>query len=91
MRRPVLYLAGLLLATGASLALAGPAQAAVSHGSAASGQSAASHDWCDDDDHYHYYGHRRHFHHHGYYGQGGGIYGSYNGILNGNSISVLDF
>ena len=30
MRRPVLYLAGLLLATGASLALAGPASAAVS-------------------------------------------------------------
>jgi hypothetical protein len=28
MRRPVLYLAGLLLATGASLALAGPASAA---------------------------------------------------------------
>jgi hypothetical protein len=31
MRRPVLYLAGLLLATGASLALAGPASAAPSH------------------------------------------------------------
>jgi hypothetical protein len=31
MRRPVMYLAGLLLATGASLVLAGPAQAAVSH------------------------------------------------------------
>ena len=31
MRRPVMYLAGLLLATGASLALAGPAQAAASH------------------------------------------------------------
>jgi len=30
MRRPVLYLAGLLLATGASLALAGPASAAPS-------------------------------------------------------------
>ena len=28
MRRPVLYLAGLLMATGASLALAGPASAA---------------------------------------------------------------
>ncbi|MFI5891362.1 hypothetical protein ACIA5D_14760 [Actinoplanes sp. NPDC051513] len=31
MRRPVMYLAGLLLATGASLALAGPATAAPSH------------------------------------------------------------
>ena len=31
MRRPVMYLAGLLLATGASLALAGPASAAPSH------------------------------------------------------------
>lgn len=31
MRRPVMYLAGLLLATGASLALAGPASAAASH------------------------------------------------------------
>lgn len=31
MRRPVLYLAGLLVATGASLALAGPASAAPSH------------------------------------------------------------
>jgi hypothetical protein len=32
MRRPVMYLAGLLLATGASFAFAGPASAAVSHG-----------------------------------------------------------
>jgi hypothetical protein len=31
MRRPVVYLAGLLVATGASLALAGPASAAPSH------------------------------------------------------------
>jgi len=31
MRRSVMYLAGLLLATGASLALAGPASAAPSH------------------------------------------------------------
>jgi hypothetical protein len=31
MRRPVMYLAGLLLATGASFAIAGPASAAVSH------------------------------------------------------------
>jgi hypothetical protein len=31
MRRPVMYLAGLLMATGASLALAGPASAAPSH------------------------------------------------------------
>ncbi|WP_433382465.1 hypothetical protein ACQPZX_18995 [Actinoplanes sp. CA-142083] len=31
MRRPVMYLAGLLMATGASLALAGPANAAPSH------------------------------------------------------------
>ena len=31
MRRPVMYLAGLLLATGASLALAGPANAAPGH------------------------------------------------------------
>jgi hypothetical protein len=31
MRRPVLYLAGMLLATGASLALAGPASAAPGH------------------------------------------------------------
>jgi hypothetical protein len=32
MRRPVMYLAGLLLATGASLALAGPASAASATG-----------------------------------------------------------
>ena len=32
MRRPVRYLAGLLLVTGASLAFAGPASAAVAHG-----------------------------------------------------------
>ena len=44
MRRPVLYLAGLLLATGASLALAGPASAAVSDSK------------CDKGHHHHHHG-----------------------------------
>ncbi|MBM2619933.1 hypothetical protein JIG36_30915 [Actinoplanes sp. LDG1-06] len=91
MRRPVLYLAGLLLASGASLALAGPAQAAVSHGSQATNQSASSHDWCDeDDDDYYFHHHRRHHHRHGgdFYGGDYYSYTSNNGILNGNSIGI---
>ncbi|GIE95136.1 hypothetical protein [Paractinoplanes rishiriensis] len=39
MRRPVMYLAGMLLATGASLALAGPASAAPGHTPCPYGQS----------------------------------------------------
>ena len=39
MRRPVMYLAGLLLATGASFAIAGPASAAVSHDAAVGASS----------------------------------------------------
>ncbi|WIM93820.1 hypothetical protein ACTOB_005811 [Actinoplanes oblitus] len=54
MRRPALYLAGLFLATGASLALAAPASAAGSHckhnhGSAAS-VSSYGHAYAYDDD-----------------------------------------
>ena len=49
MRRPVMYLAGLLLATGASLALAGPASAAPSHDTKCHhnqyGGGAANDDW----------------------------------------------
>jgi len=52
MRRPVLYLAGLLLATGASLALAGPASAAPSHDTKCHhnqyGGGAANDDWNDN-------------------------------------------
>ena len=86
MRRPVLYLAGLLMATGASLALAGPASAAVSHDSV---KSHVNHDWyCDDDDdddiHYYHY-HRRH-HHHGNV-HGGNFYGV--NILSGVGNSLL--
>jgi hypothetical protein len=48
MRRPVKYIAGLLLVTGASLAFAGPASAAVSHDSH---QAAVSNGpWGDGDD-----------------------------------------
>ncbi|MBL7259067.1 hypothetical protein [Paractinoplanes lichenicola] len=88
MRRPVMYLAGLLLASGASLALAGPAQAAVSHDN---GASKSSHYWCDEDDYYGYsHHHRRHHHRHGggydfYYGDS---YTINNGILNGNRIGI---
>jgi hypothetical protein len=55
MRRPVMYLAGLLLATGASLALAGPASAAPSHDSKCHHHN-HSYLWDDDDyDSYSYY------------------------------------
>lgn len=47
MRRPVMYLAGLVLATGASLALAGPANAAVSDGNC---HHPNHHNWYYDDD-----------------------------------------
>ena len=80
MRRPVMYLAGLLLATGASLALAGPASAAPSHhwhhGHHYHGWSS---DLCDNDDDYGY-GYRYDLN-----AQNNGS--SYNGIvlLSGNS------
>ena len=48
MRRPVMYLAGLLLATGASLALAGPASAAPSH-----------HHYCHNGHQLHWWHHNR--------------------------------
>jgi hypothetical protein len=48
MRRPVVYLAGLFLATGASLALAGPASAVVSHDRPMSAVSGDDWDWVDD-------------------------------------------
>ncbi len=92
MRRPVLYLAGLFMATGASLALAGPAQAAVSHSGAASAKATSSHDWCDDDDDDFYYrGHHRHRHHHRYFYRNGGFnrFTYNNGFLNGNSIAIF--
>jgi hypothetical protein len=93
MRRPVLYLAGLLLATGASLALAGPATAAPSHDSV---KSQGNHwynddDECDEDyDDWYYNRHHRHHHH------DGGNFNSYNStsnngvqILSGNIIDLL--
>jgi hypothetical protein len=52
MRRPVMYLAGFVLATGASLALAGPASAASSHyhpGKCSHSHSALQDDWYGDD------------------------------------------
>jgi len=48
MRRPVVYLAGLLLATGASLALAGPASAAGSYDSPKSAVGGDHWDWVSD-------------------------------------------
>jgi hypothetical protein len=48
MRRPVVFIAGLLLATGASLALAGPASAAGSHNHPSSAVSGDDWDWVDD-------------------------------------------
>lgn len=56
MRRPVMYLAGLLLATGASLALAGPASAAPSH-DVKCHHHGHHHSWLwdNDDDEYDYY------------------------------------
>ena len=62
MRRPVLYLAGLLMATGASLALAGPASAAVSHDSITSQVAHWDDDECDDDDDFYFHRHHRHHH-----------------------------
>jgi hypothetical protein len=56
MRRPVMYLAGLFLATGASLALAGPASAAPSYNPRHHHHHHHYHHhffnngWCDDDD-----------------------------------------
>ena len=60
MRRPVMYLAGLLLATGASLALAGPASAAVNH----DGKCHHNHSsyWDDDDyDSFWYFSHENNY------------------------------
>ncbi len=80
MRRPVLYLAGLLLATGASLALAGPASAAPSHDNV---KSQGNHwynddDECDEDDDWYHSRHHRQ----------GGSFNSYNSTSN-SGISVL--
>lgn len=50
MRRPVLYLAGLLMATGASLTLAGPASAVVSHDRPTSAVSHDDWDWSNDNE-----------------------------------------
>ncbi|MEU4244166.1 hypothetical protein [Actinoplanes sp. NPDC026619] len=56
MRRPVMYLAGLLLATGASLALAGPASAAAAHPvKCHHNHGAQLGDWDDEGDYYSYY------------------------------------
>jgi hypothetical protein len=92
MRRPVLYLAGLLLATGASLALAGPATAAPSHDSV---KSHSNHYWdnddeCDEDyDNWYFRQHHRHHNH-------GGNFNSYSStsnsgfqLLSGNIIDLL--
>ena len=77
MRRPVLYLAGLLMATGASLALAGPASAAVSHDSITSQVAHWDDDECDDDDDFSFHRHHRHHHHyfHGHRYNGNRFYG----------------
>jgi hypothetical protein len=73
MRRPVMYLAGLLLATGASLALAGPASAAPSH------HVKCHHNhnlwWFDDDSDVPWYFHG-----------GGDSYGSHNSF---HGVSIL--
>jgi hypothetical protein len=58
MRRPVMYLAGLLLATGASLALAGPASAAPAHnfpGKCHHHSAYLDGDWDDEDEGDFYY------------------------------------
>ena len=62
MRRPVMYLAGLLLATGASLALAGPASAAVSHDTKCHHHNHHD-DWYDEDDYdsFWYYSHQNNY------------------------------
>ncbi len=86
MRRPVLYLAGLLLATGASLAIAGPAAATVSHDNHKSyGNHWVDEDECDED--YDYWYLRRHHRHH-YHGGSHSVSGSYNGIhvLSNNTL-----
>ncbi|MEV4345669.1 hypothetical protein AB0J83_14455 [Actinoplanes sp. NPDC049596] len=48
MRRPVMYVAGLLLAAGGTLAFAGPASAAVSHNGSAA--AVANNPWGDGTD-----------------------------------------
>jgi hypothetical protein len=74
MRRPVMYLAGLLMATGASLALAGPASAAPAHNDYHHHKCHHGHntDWWDggysDDDSFSY-------NHQDTYGNGNQFYG----------------
>ena len=83
MRRPVMYLAGLLLATGASLALAGPASAAPAHDPDHKCHHHHNLWWLDDDNDAPYW----------YFQGGGNSYGSNNefhglSILSGNG-SIL--
>ena len=95
MRRPVLYLAGLLLATGASLALAGPATAAPSHDSVKSQGNYwyNDDDECDDDyDDWYYNRYNRYHHHNHNNGGGGGGFNSFNSgfqVLSGNAIDLF--
>ena len=84
MRRPVMYLAGLLLATGASLALAGPASAAPaspSHGVKCH-HNHGNGAWLDDDDFP--FGHDYYYYHH----SEGHAYGLIN-LLSGNGGAGL--
>ena len=74
MRRPVLYLAGLLLATGASFAFAGPAAAADRH------------DW-PHGHHHHFYGHH---HHWWFNGDCDGNNGHDRNYLNGNHLNGIN-
>ncbi len=62
MRRPVMYLAGLLLATGASLALAGPAAAATDGHKCHHGNHYYNNGWDDDEDWF-YYNHQFQYNH----------------------------
>lgn len=91
MRRPVMYLAGLLLASGASLAIAGPAAAAVSHDSH---KSHGNHWWLDDDEcdeDYDSWYLRRYHRHHFHGGDNYNVNQRFNGIslLSGNVGGLL--
>ncbi len=86
MRRPVLYLAGLLMATGASLALAGPATAAPAHDSV---KAQGNHWYLDDDEcdeDYDNWYLRRHHRHHNHFSSGNSYSNNGISLLSGNNI-----
>jgi hypothetical protein len=92
MRRPVLYLAGLLLATGASLALAGPATAAPSHDSV---KAHTTHGYYDDDecdedyDDWYFNSYNRHHFHGGNFNSDNRTSNSGVQFLSGNIIDLI--